>query len=50
MLAGAMKALQRKGLKVPEDIGVIAISARVIPQLFYPEITYAETNGFKLGN
>lgn len=48
-LAGAMKAIQRKGLKTPEEIGVIAISDGMIPQLFYPEITYAETSGFKLG-
>ncbi|MFC3563216.1 LacI family DNA-binding transcriptional regulator [Pedobacter jamesrossensis] len=48
-LAGAMKAIQRKGLKTPEDIGIVAISDGMIPQLFYPEITYAETSGFKLG-
>ncbi|WP_316760854.1 LacI family DNA-binding transcriptional regulator [Pedobacter aquatilis] len=48
-LAGAMKAIQRKGLKTPEDIGIIAISDGMIPKLFYPEITYAETSGFKLG-
>ncbi|MBB6239496.1 LacI family transcriptional regulator [Pedobacter sp. AK013] len=49
ILAGAMKAIQRMGLKAPEDLGVIAISDGMIPQLFYPEITYAETSGFKLG-
>ena len=49
ILAGAMKAIQRIGVKVPEDLGVIAISDGMIPQIFYPEITYAETSGFKLG-
>lgn len=49
ILAGAMKAIQQKGLKIPEDIGVIAISDGMIPKLFYPEITYAETSGFTLG-
>ena len=49
ILAGAMKAIQRTGLKAPEDLGIIAISDGMIPQLFYPEITYAETSGFKLG-
>jgi LacI family transcriptional regulator len=37
------------GLKVPADLGVISISDGMIPSLFYPEITYAETSGFKLG-
>ncbi|NII82140.1 LacI family DNA-binding transcriptional regulator [Pedobacter riviphilus] len=49
ILAGAMKAIQRIGVKAPEDLGVIAISDGMIPQIFYPEITYAETSGFKLG-
>ncbi|UKT65850.1 LacI family DNA-binding transcriptional regulator [Pedobacter mucosus] len=49
ILVGAMKAIQRKGLKTPEDLGVISISDGMIPQLYYPEITYAETSGFKLG-
>ena len=49
ILAGVMKAIQRKGLKFPQDIGIICISDGMIPKLFYPEITYAETSGFKLG-
>jgi len=49
ILAGSMKAIQRKGLQVPDDLGVIAISDGMIPQLFYPEITYAETSGYHLG-
>ncbi len=49
ILAGAMKAIQRKGLSAPADLGVIAISDGMIPLLFYPEITYAETSGSKLG-
>ncbi|WP_293309303.1 LacI family DNA-binding transcriptional regulator [Pedobacter sp. UBA5917] len=49
ILAGAMKAIQRMGLKAPDDLGVICISDGMIPLLFYPEITYAETSGFKLG-
>ncbi len=48
-LVGAMKAIQRKGLKFPQDIGIVAISDGFIPQLYFPEITYAETSGFKLG-
>lgn len=49
ILAGAMKAIQRKGLHVPGDLRMIAISDGMIPKLFFPEITYAETSGFKLG-
>lgn len=49
ILEGAMKAVQRKGLKTQKDVGIIAISDGMIPKLFYPEITYAETSGFKLG-
>jgi LacI family transcriptional regulator len=49
ILTGAMKAIQRAGLKVPEDIGVIAISNGFIPRLYFPEITYVETSGYKLG-
>ncbi|MDN3587509.1 LacI family DNA-binding transcriptional regulator [Pedobacter aquatilis] len=49
ILAGSMKAIQRMGLQVPHDLGVIAISDGMIPLLFYPEITYAETSGYNLG-
>ncbi|MCX2575114.1 LacI family DNA-binding transcriptional regulator [Pedobacter sandarakinus] len=49
ILAGTMKAVQRLGLQAPKDLGVIAISDGMIPMLFYPEITYAETSGYNLG-
>ncbi len=49
ILMGVMKALQTKKMKVPEDISVIAISNGEIPKLYYPEITYVETSGAKLG-
>lgn len=49
ILMGVMKALQRKNMRVPEDIGVIAISNGEIPKMYYPEITYVETSGAKLG-
>lgn len=49
ILCGVMKALQILKLKVPEDVSVIAISNGFIPKLFYPEITYVETSGNKLG-
>jgi LacI family transcriptional regulator len=49
ILIGVMKAIQRKGLKIPEDIAVITISSGDIPKLYFPEITYVETSGIKLG-
>jgi LacI family transcriptional regulator len=49
ILTGAMKAIQESGLKIPGDIAVIAISNGFIPKLYYPEITYVETSGYKLG-
>jgi len=48
ILTGVMKSVQKLQLKVPHDLGIIAISDGFIPQLYYPEITYTETSGFKL--
>jgi LacI family transcriptional regulator len=49
ILSGTMKALQMKKLNTPEDIGVIAISNGELPKMYFPEITYVETSGLKLG-
>lgn len=49
ILIGAMKALQESLVRIPEEIGIISISNGFIPKLFYPEITYVETNGHMLG-
>lgn len=49
ILTGVMKTVQMLKIQVPEKMGIIAISDGFIPQLYYPEITYAETSGFKLG-
>lgn len=49
ILTGAMKAVQQAHLKVPDDVAVISISNGFIPKLYYPEITYVETSGYKLG-
>lgn len=48
ILTGVMKAIQKLQIKVPHEVGVIAISDGFIPRLYYPEITYIETSGFKL--
>jgi LacI family transcriptional regulator len=48
ILTGVMQAIQRLRLCIPEDVGIIAISDGFKPTLYYPEITYVETSGFKL--
>lgn len=49
ILTGAMKAIQKKKLTIPNDVSIIAISNGFIPTLYYPEITFVETSGYKLG-
>jgi len=49
ILTGVMRGIQSRKLQVPEDIGVIAISNGFFPRLYYPEITFVETSGQKLG-
>lgn len=49
ILTGAMKAVQQLKLNIPGDVGIIALSNGFIPKLYYPEITYVETSGSKLG-
>ena len=49
ILTGSMKAIQKAGLVIPKDISVISISNGFIPKLYFPEITYVETSGYKLG-
>ena len=49
LLIGAMKSVLRSGLRIPQDISILAISNGFIPGLFFPEITYIETSGFELG-
>ncbi len=49
ILTGTTKALQEKNISYPDRISLIAISNGFIPKLFFPEITYVETSGDKLG-
>lgn len=49
LLTGVMKSVQKLQIKIPDDLSIVAISDGFIPQLYYPEIAYAETSGFKLG-
>jgi LacI family transcriptional regulator len=49
ILIGVMKAIQELEIKLGDSLSVISISNGFIPKLFYPEITYVETSGEKLG-
>jgi len=49
ILVGAMKALHRLNLHIPDEISVLSISNGFLPGLFKPTITYVETSGYELG-
>jgi LacI family transcriptional regulator len=49
ILTGVIMGINKLGLKMPQDIAVIAISNGFIPKLTSPEITYIETSGAVLG-
>lgn len=49
ILAGTMKAVQQLKLNVPNDVGIIAISNGIVPHNYFPDITFVETSGYKLG-
>ena len=49
ILIGVMQAIHQKGLRVPEDVGIISISNGLIPTMYNPTITFIETSGYKLG-
>lgn len=49
ILTGVMKSMQKMNMKLPVDTGIIALSDGSFPKLYYPEITYIETSGYKLG-
>jgi len=49
ILIGVMKSLQKMKIVIQKETGVIALSDGFFPKLYYPEITYVETSGYKLG-
>jgi LacI family transcriptional regulator len=49
ILTGVIMAINRSGLSIPDDIGILTISNGFIPKLVHPEITYIETSGAHLG-
>lgn len=49
ILIGVMRTIQELKINYPDDCGVIAISEGYFPKIYFPEITYVETSGAKLG-
>ena len=49
ILTGTIMAINKKGLQIPKDIAVLAVSNGFIPKICNPEITYIETSGTVLG-
>lgn len=49
ILVGVMKTVQKLKIKVPQQTGIITLSDGFFPTLYYPEITYIETSGYRLG-
>ena len=49
ILIGVMKTVQQLKIAYPGDVGIISMSDGYYPKLYYPEITYIETSGYKLG-
>ncbi len=49
ILTGVMKCLQKMNIHWPKETGIISLSDGFFPKLYYPEITFIETSGYKLG-
>lgn len=49
ILTGSMKVIYELKKKIPDELGILAISNGIIPAFFNPPITYVETSGYKLG-
>ena len=49
ILMGVMKSVQKLKIEVPQQTGIITLSDGFFPKLYYPEITYVETSGYRLG-
>ena len=50
LLVGIMQALQKRDVKIPEELGIISISNGDFPNFFKPSITYIEHSAFKVGS
>ena len=49
LLVGAMMALQKFQVKIPEDIAIISISHGEMPRFFNPQVSYVQHSGTRVG-
>jgi LacI family transcriptional regulator len=49
VLCGVQKAIYQSGRHIPNDVALLAASNGFLPHLYYPEVSYVETSGYKLG-
>ena len=49
ILMGVMKSVQKLKIEVPQQTGIVTLSDGFFPKLYYPEITFVETSGYRLG-
>ena len=49
ILTGTIMAINQKGLKIPSEVAVLAVSNGFVPKICNPVITYIETSGSILG-
>ncbi len=49
ILTGVMKSLQKMNIHWPKETGIVSLSDGFFPKLYFPEITYIETSGYRLG-
>jgi LacI family transcriptional regulator len=47
---GAYEAIREKGLRIPEDIGVVAVDHKKFAEMLYPKLTYIDYPTRTLGN
>lgn len=47
--AGALNAVKRAGLRVPEDVAIVGFTDGVVSRVTDPALTTVEQHGFKMG-
>lgn len=49
ILVGTMQTMMKLGIKIPQEIGIVTLSNGIVPDYYFPSISYIETSGSKLG-
>jgi LacI family transcriptional regulator len=50
IMLGALPAISQLGIRVPEQMGVIAISDGILPHFMVPKVSHMKHDGFELGS